>query len=218
MVDLPYEFSFSDSTTIDTVRLLADARSQLPGALLTEIQAGYYAVMREFLDFTNVWQEDIDVPIVVGTRSYTLDIPAMGQANRLLALFDSQADSYVGGPWASPARMDTPGQLFIYTTPATAATWVARVSKTCNAVDSDNNPAVDTWIIAKYWQALMWGVLRNLMGQAGKPYTNTQLAMFHGKSFVAEKAKARLDALQGNVRGQVTWGFPHASRGSQRGM
>lgn len=217
MVDLPYEFSFSASTTSDTTRLLNDARTQLPGALYDNIQAEYFSAMREFLDFTNVWWEDIDVAIVANTRSYTLDIPSMGQINRLLVLFDSQGDSY-SPVWVSPARMDTPGQLFIYTTPSAAATWVARVGKVCNTVDGDNNPVVDTWVIAKYWNALLWGTLSRMMSQASKPWTNPPMALFYGKSFLAEKTKARIDALQGNVRGQTTWAFNHASRGSQRGV
>lgn len=219
MVDLPYEFSFSPSTTPDTTRLLNDARSQLPGALYDAIQAEYFSAMREFLDFTNVWKEDIDIPIVANTRSYTLTIPTVGQVNRLLALFDSQADSYIGGPWVSPAKMDTPGQIFIYQTPSAAATWVARVAKVCNTVDSSNNPAVDTWIIGKYWNALLWGTLSRMMGQASKPWTNPTMALFYGKSFLAEKTKARVDALQGNVRGQTAWNFPTVGiGGSQRGM
>ena len=210
------------ASTAEFERLLADARSNLPGAVIDSISAEMFAAIREFTDFTNAWYEEINVPIVAGTTSYTIT-PATtneGRINRLLNLYDS-AD--LDKRPCAAVRMDLPGVIVLQQQPSTAATWVAKVGKViCDQVDGSGvlipatSPLVPTWLVQKYWNAFLWGTLARMHMQGGKPYSNPQMGAFRAAQFNSEKTKARVDALVGNVRGNPTWSFPGFASGSQR--
>lgn len=202
----------------ENARLLADARADLPGAIPSGIQAAYFAALRDFLDFTNVWQEDIDVPLVAGTTSYVLAAPSVGRINRLLVLWDSQ-DTTGQRPWVDRVQMRTPGALVIATTPSAPAVWVATVAKTIkDPLDVDNNPLIDDWIIQKYWDTLLAGINCRMMMSPNKTYTNMPLGMTQGRKFLSGKTVARNEAIKANVRGQTNWAYPRPYNSSQRGM
>lgn len=204
--------------TPEVSRLLADARGDLPGAIMPTVQAAYFATLRDFLDFTNVWQQDIDVHLTPGITSYVLTPPAVGRINRLIVLWDSQ-DTTGNRPWVDRAQMRVPGALVIATTPSTVATWVATVAKTIkDPLDADANPLIDDWVIQKYWDTLVAGIYQRMMMSPSKTYTDKPLGMTYGRKFLSGKTIARNEAIKGNVRGQTNWSYPRPYNSSQRGL
>lgn len=201
----------------EETRLLADARGDLPGSIPDGVAAAYFAMLRDFLDFTNVWQEDINISILANTVSYVLTPPAIGRINRLLLLADS-AELVPRSRWISNAQMIIPGTIIIATRPSTTATWVATVAKTIlDPINSDGNPVIDQWILQKYWDTLFAGILSRMMASPNKTYTNPTMSVFYGKKFLSGKTIARNEAIKGNVRGQTNWAYPQSYHSSQRG-
>jgi len=202
----------------EILRLVADARTNLPGSLTTAIQAELFAAAREFFDFTNVWTEEITVPIVANDRSYTITPAVSGDGTiiRLLSLFES---TDIDKRPVAPCSMEIPGYLILGITPSTAATWVALVSKTVvDPVDSDGYPVFTAWIMKKYGDVLLAGTLSKMFAHGGKPYTDNRKADFYMRVFRSGKSKARVEAAKANVYGQTNWMFPSFATGSQRNV
>lgn len=205
--------------SVELDRLLANLRVYLPGAVIDVIRGELFETVREFLDFTNVWTEEIDVSIVAGTRAYTLTTATNGRINRLLSLFDSTDLNRVP---IAPVRMEIPGQITLGMTPGQSATWVAlvglvNVDADAYAGDLNVNPDIPEWIYQQYRAALFNGTLFRMHSQGGKPYSNPEVALFRGKQFLSNKSAARLEVLRGNVWGNHTGTFPrNFANGSQR--
>lgn len=201
--------------SLEFQRLIDDARTQLPGSLVSAIRAELFACVKDFLDQTNVWYEKIDVPIVANTRTYTLTSPTQGRIIRLLNLYVS---TDVDEKPCSPVRMDQPGVIILGQTPGASATWVAKVAKTVkDPVDADGNPDIPAWLVEKYWDCFAHGVYSGMHAQGGKPYSNPNMALFRRRQYLKLRNEARIDAIKGNVIGQATWAFPQTwGRGSQR--
>jgi len=199
----------------EILRLVADARVNLPGSITSAIQAELFAAAREFFDATNVWTEEITVPVVANDRSYTLTPLADGTIIRLLTLFES---TDIDKKPVAPCSMNIPGYLVLGVTPSTAATWVALVSKTVkDPVDSDGYPVLPSWVMLKYGDILLAGTLGKMFAHGGKPYTDNRKADFYMRVFRSGKSKARVEAIKANVYGQTNWTFPSYAVGSQRG-
>lgn len=205
--------------SIELDRLLANLRVYLPGAVIDVIRGELFETVREFLDFTNVWTEEIDVSIVANTRAYTLTTTTAGRINRLLSLFDSTDINRVP---IAPVRMEVPGQIMLGMTPGQAATWVALVGLVnVDAEDSEGdlnvNPDIPEWIYQQYRAALFNGTLARMHAQGGKPYSNPEMALFRARQFLSNKSTTRLEVLRGNVWGNHTGIFPrNFANGSQR--
>jgi hypothetical protein len=203
------------AASAEILRLVADARTHLPGSITTAIQAELFAAARDFFDFTNVWTEEITVPIVANDRTYTLTPAADGTILRLMTLFES---TDIDKKPVAPCSMDIPGELVLGITPSAAATWVARVSKTVlDPVDGDGYPVFTAWIMKKYGDVLLAGTLGGMFSQGGKPYSDNKKADFYMRVFRSGKAKARVEAVKANIYGQTNWMFPSFAGGSQRG-
>jgi hypothetical protein len=201
-------------------RLLQDLQVVFPGAMTTDLQAKLFNVSKEFFEFTNVWYEDITVNIVANTAAYTLtpvETP-IGQLVRLQILYNPDDPRQDALYWVSNARFILPTTLMLGRAPSNNATWVARMSKSPDDVDADNNPALPDWVIQRYRDFLIAGVRRDMMLDTNKPWSDVKLASFWGAKFLSYKTEARVDAIKGNVVGQTNWQFPTLVSGSQRGV
>ena len=49
----------------DMTRLLEDLKMEVPGALQSGYLAAVFMAMDDFLDFTNLWYEDINFTLIV---------------------------------------------------------------------------------------------------------------------------------------------------------
>lgn len=202
--------------TADMQRLIDDLRGDVPGLVLTTLQANIFKAVDDFLDFTNVWTTDVDVVLVTNQRTYTLDAPVQGRYNRLAVLFDSQD---LDENWVDRAQFENPLTLKVHSTPTAGPTWVARMAMRLATVDGDNNPDLPDAVIQKYREALYNGTRRYLHAMPQMPWSDMKLAGFYGQLFLSQKTTARVDKIKANVVGQTNWAYPQPyGRGRQRGF
>ncbi len=194
----------------DMNRLMDHARIRLPGALDAALQMELFAVMNEFLQASNLWFEDIQFAVTPTTQSY-LDVPGdytyelipdQGAITRLQGVVDSKGFSVI-------ASMPVLGQLIVAYSPTVADTYTARVSLTVtDPVTRDGYPEFPDWILNKYGNDILEGLLGRMMTQIAKPYTSTAGAQFHLRNFKQAVSQAKVEASHKNVYRGQNWRFP----------
>jgi hypothetical protein len=186
------------------------ARIRLPGALDAAIQMELFAVMNEFFQSSNVWYEDIQFTVQPTADEYfsnpdafTYDvIPTQGTITRLVGVINSQ-----GNP--QKAFMPTLGQVVLGVSPNATDTYTARVALTVSdPVTRDGYPEFPGWIMDKYGNDILEGVLSRMMSQIAKPYSSPQMAQYHGKMFKQAVSQAKVEASHQNVYRGQSWHFP----------
>lgn len=203
-------------------RLIADASVHAPGALPSGIEAELFALLRDFLQATNVWQMAFELSIVRGTRCYTIN-PGNGVAIKsLLCLFDTE---WTGDRrWVAPAAMPTPGTIMLARDPdVDNRCWVAQCS--VYAVDganpSDCKRLIPSWILSMYYDTLFQGLVGRLQIQPMKPYSNAALGAAHLRAYYSGRGLARAAVAIQNVHGAQPWLYAQAgvaNTGRQRGV
>jgi len=188
----------------DLRRLMDNLRVRLPGALDATVQLEFFSVMNEFFQETNVWTEDIDIPVVAGLRDYILVPSGVAVINRLMGVVNSD-ERPVG------ALMKTPGELHLMNSPNQAATYTAEVALTItDPVTREGYPEFPDWVLNKYGTDLLDGTLGRMMTQPAKPYSNERLSIFHMRRFETAKSKAKVEAQHRNVYRGQSWRFPQS--------
>ena len=194
----------------DMNRLMDHARIRLPGALDAAIQMELFAVMNEFFQTSNIWYEDIAFPVqptveyyLDNPEAYTYDvIPSQGAITRLVGVVNSQG-------YPQKALMPTLGQVVLAYSPNAADTYTARVALTVtDPVTREGYPEFPDWILNKYGNDILEGLLGRMMSQIAKPYTSTAGAQFHLKNFKQAVAQAKVEASHQNVYRGQSWRFP----------
>lgn len=199
----------------DMNRLMDNARINLPGALDDAIQLELFSVLNEFFQESNIWYEDIAFDVTPTSSTYIQDPDAFtyeinvenfGVANRLMFVMDSSGV-------AVPASMPTPGYVILAYSPNSADTYTARVAKTItDPVTRDGYPQFPDWILNKYGNDILDGVLGRMMAQVAKPYSSPQMAAMRLRSFKQSINKARTEAMHGNTYRGQNWRFPQPFR------
>lgn len=196
----------------DMNRLMDHARIRLPGALDAAIQMELFSVMQEFFQRSNIWYEDIQFPVqptsddyLENPEAYTYDvIPSQGTITRLVGLVDSKG-------YPQKGTMPVPGQIILTYSPNEADTYTARVSLTVNdPVTREGYPEFPAWIMDKYGNGILEGVLGRMMSQIAKPYTSPAGAQFHLRNFKQATSQAKVDASHQNVYRGQNWRFPQS--------
>jgi hypothetical protein len=198
------------------LRFYADADAHVPGSIQSGQQAELFATIRDFFQFTNVWQEDLSVTVSASSLVYTLTVSSRKAINRLMNLY---ASGDVDKRWVWPATMQTPGTLMLSQALSGAGTraWVATVSLySVDPVDSDGNAVFPSWILDKYFDVLFSGMISRMMSQPSKPWSNTQLAVFHGRKYLAGRARCRSEVERMNTFNAQAWQYPQAAVSSNR--
>jgi hypothetical protein len=194
----------------DMNRLMDRARIRLPGALDAGIQMEMFAALNEFLQNTNTWYEDLAVAVNPTTLSYLEDpaqytyeaIPNQGSITRLLWMADS-------GGYRVPASMPILGELVVGFTVEAVENCTARVALTVtDPINRDGYPEFPDWILTKYGNEILDGVLGGMMSQIAKPYSSPAVAAMHLRKFRSGISKARVEAKRQNVYGAQTWSYP----------
>ena len=136
-------------------------------------------------------------------EAYTYDvIPVQGTITRLMGIIDSQGRPQQG-------YMPTLGQVILSFSPNTADTYTARVALTvADPVTRDGYPEFPDWIMDKYGNDILEGVLFRMMSQIAKPYSSPQMAQYHGKLFKQAVSQAKVEASHQNVYRGQSWRFP----------
>lgn len=206
----------------DITRLMNNARSRLSGATDTALQLELFNVMDDFFKKSNVWNEDIDIEIPGMDPANTVyELTPTGPAliDKLLWVFQLPSDTSIGRGAGIPAAMSIPGQLTLRTQPSSDVTYRVTVALTVQDPTLRNGYVTfPAWVLAKYRDCILDGLLGKMMSQPSKPYTNTQLSVFHMRKFIQQAASARVEWTRNNTYRTQAWAFPGGfSRGSQRG-
>jgi hypothetical protein len=198
--------------TDDLNRLMDNARIRLPGALDDTIKLELFSALDAFFQGSNSWYEDIDFNVVPTTLSYAED-PSQFSYNitpsqagsiiiRLIGVWDAQG-------FPQTAFMPTLGTIVLKNGPNEAQTYTARVVLTVSdPVDVDGYPTVPSWVLAKYGNEILDGVLGRMMSQLAKPYTSAQGALYHNRMFGKAVIAAKVETQHQNVYRGQSWSFP----------
>jgi hypothetical protein len=196
----------------DINRLMDNARVKLPGALDAALQMELFLVMKEFFDSTNIWEEEIpfavtttDLSRVTNPEAFTYEIvPTDGQIIRLISITDS-------GGFPQHGEMAVPGTIVLTYSPNEAGTYTATVSKSISdPVTRQGYPVFPAWVLDRYFDTILSGLLGQMMGQIAKPYSSPQMAQFHMRKFSVGVSRANNEHHHANVMGGQRWRFPQS--------
>ena len=195
----------------DMNRLIDNARIRLPGALDAALLMELFSTLDDFLTRSNLWYEDIDFAVVPASGtpltnpdafSYEL-LPTNGSPTRLLALNSAASGVFVQG------YMPVQGTVILARSPQVAETYRARFALTvADPVTAGGYPILPDWIVGRYGNELLEGLLGRMMSQLAKPYSSTTMAMMHLKRFSRACSTAKTEAAHANVYGGQRWAFP----------
>lgn len=206
----------------DITRLMNNARIRLAGATDPLLQVELFNVMDEFFKGSNVWNEDIDI-IVPGqdatNTEYELTPSDPSLIDKLLWVFTVDPNDTAARGAQIGAYMSTPGVLTLAVQPSSDVTYRVTVALTVeDPIKRDGYVTFPAWVLAKYRAIILDGLLGNMMSQPNKPWTNTQLSVFHMRKFKNGIASARIEWTRNNTYRRQAWAFPGGfSRGSQKG-
>jgi hypothetical protein len=165
------------------------------------VKLEFYNTLDEFLKDSNVWQEEIAFSTIVDDATYTIE-PVDGIINRLMRLNDAN-DIPVG------VTMQVPGELVFNYIPSTVSALTATVALTCiDPTDTNEFPIVPEWILDKYFNGLVDGIVGKLMMHPSKPYTNKEVSIYHTRRFRNVVAQAISEMKRTNLYGAQAWRFP----------
>lgn len=103
--------------------------------------------------------------------------------------------------------------LRITDAPATGELWRATFSLVvADPVDEDGLPYMPMWAIEKYHEVIQDGLLSRVMMHPAKPYSNQQLAAFHGRKYLQGVGTAKREVLTGSTFGAQRWQYPQQFR------
>ena len=194
----------------NVTRLMNNARIHLPGAIDGTLQLELFNVFDTFFKDSNIWQEEIPFTVMVDTKTYSIEQTSISAINRLL--FVKRSDGF-----GVEATMAVPGEIRLRHPPAQADTYTATVSMTINdPVAEDGFPEFPSWVLTKYGDGILEGLIGRMMAQPAKPYTNSQLAIFHMRKFIGAVSLGKIEALHRNLNNGQTWRFPQSFATRQR--
>lgn len=207
------------ATNEDYARLMKDLLVEVPGLLSSGAEAALFATVRDFLQKTNVWQQDFDFTTLQNVRTYVL-VPGTGQrVMRLMKVFNSED---VTRQWVMPATMFAPPTLILQYAPPAGALWVAACSMYVVDLNDDESgpyPVVPGYILNQYHDELFHGTLGRLMLQGSKPWSNSQAGLFHTRLYNSARAMAHAQVQRQNTDSTQAWSYPQGSMGRrQRGI
>lgn len=206
----------ANSPTLD--RILDNIRVGLPGALDDAIAREFFEVMGDFCDFSNIWREMIPITTQPDQKCYFVT-PSAGFPNRLIGIGlpasnpnDDGTDppsTIAHGSSAVVGFMTIPGTIELLHTPTVSQELIVELGLTVSDPLARNGfPLVPEWILTKYRQYIIAGVMGRMMSQLAKPYSNPQMALVRLKQFNAGKSVARVEAMQHNTYRAQAWRFP----------
>ena len=185
--------------------LVNTVRARLPSALDGVVRLELQNVLKEFLNESNAYVDELTISVVAGTQSYQID-SFNGAINRLMALADSD-NRPVACELVPPTTTSPFYSVKLRDKPSSATTLTAYIALT---PDPSSRPedSVPDWLISKYREGFEDGVLARMMLQPAKPYSNLKLAEYHGRKYRRAVSQARNEALHAfKFRGQG-WIYP----------
>lgn len=194
----------------DINRLIDNARMNLPGALDTSIKFEFFTLMNEFFQTTSCWLEDLSVDVQPTSQTYLENpdaykydlIPDGGAIFRLMYCQNTQG-------MQQKVTMPEVGTMILQYAPSTADTYIVTVAKTVtDPTTREGYPEFPAWVLNKYGNEILDGLLGRMMTQVAKPYSSPNMATLRTKNFQQGMARARVETLHGNVYRAQNWRFP----------
>jgi len=194
-------------------RIYNRIKTQIPACPDALLRQELFAIMVDFTQDTNVWIEEVPLAIVPNTTSYPFTV-TNGTPNRLMRVWRS--DDPVRH-WAdNGVTMRIPGVIELFRALSEPVSWTAAIAKACSNPQMTADvppkdtgyPAIDSWIVDKYNDAIYFGTMYYLQRAPGKPFSSPKSAGENGAYYSSEKSKARNDFLKANVWGGQAWAFP----------
>lgn len=180
---------------------LTDALAiRLPGATTAAITLEFGALLYEFCDQTNAWAEHIPI-VVTNTTVHCYEIePDEGELLRLLNVVDANERPVVCG-----LRM--PHTLEFLKPISQPQTYTANVAL---KPDGEAMTFAPEWLLSRYYNGMLDGILARMMSQIAKPYSSPQAARMHQMRYQQVVAQARAEVLaRFRYRGQG-WIYPQS--------
>lgn len=206
----------------DVLRLMDTARVRLPGATDAAIQLELFAVMDEFFKETNSWMEDIDVFVKGGQRPGTVieltqTSPSLIDKLMWITYRPDENNSFSGAPIGG-AAMQIPGELTLRTMPTTDTWYRVTVSKTvADPTQRDGYVTFPAWVLQRYRDVILDGLLGKMMSQPNKPFTNQQLGVYYLRKWITGYSDARVQVQRNNSYRAQAWRYPGFAGGNQKG-
>jgi hypothetical protein len=206
--------------TQDVEMFLNNARVHLTGASDAGIKLELFNTIKVFLKDSNSWLEHIRVPVTAGTQEYLVTPRNGGQIIRIEAIRD-------GNWFPVKAAMPNIPTLTVYqpvqmTTPPVSANdtslggdkpwWLLAIKNIDLPRTKEELPVAPDFVLKRYSEAILSGVLSRMMIQPQKSYSNPQLGAYHRKLFLDGIVEARQEAWTQNLFGGQRWIFPQTWR------
>ncbi|HEY7824293.1 MAG TPA: hypothetical protein VIG24_15735 [Acidimicrobiia bacterium] len=188
------------------------AKIRLPGAVESALLMELFTVMKEFFSSSNVWQEEIKFNVVPTTASYYTDsseytydlLPIQGEIIRLIGV--RNADGF-----PVTATMQAPGCVVLNTSPAAAEQYTAlTVLTVVDPTSREGYPQFPDWVLSKYFNEILDGLLGRMMSQIAKPYSSPAIASMHLRKFKQGISMAKVESRRKNVYRGQSWRYPRS--------
>lgn len=198
-----------DAADDPTDRLMSSIRADLPGAKDAVILQALFEVVDEACRHAHVWVEPVLVALTPGRQVFEVEVPG-ADIVRVAAI----GHPTLGGcaQYGGNGRVYVTGEI-----DDEAAQEPLSVMSSLTPKITVDMGKPEEWIPADLWgplhQMLMHGVLSKLMLKPGKPYSNTQLAQFHGQKHRRFLMQAKIDTRAAGITPATpTWRFPRFAR------
>lgn len=189
--------------TADVNRLMDNLRISLPGAVDAALRLEVFNALNDFFQGSNIWREDIEVPITAGVTNYEITPTGPAVIVRLIGVIDSNKL-----PVKAVLDLIT-GELALASAPSQTDTYTAQVVLTVNdPLDREGYPVFPMWVLNLYQNDIISGVLGRMMMQPAKPYSNLPLAAAYTRSFQSAISAARAEANRRFTYRAQAWQFP----------
>lgn len=205
----------------DIDRLMNNARARLAGATDDAMQRELFNVMDDFFKGSNVWNEDIELEVPgqdpAGTQ-YEITPTGPALIDKLLWVFTRPDQPTISRGSGIGASMQIPGVLVLNNQPSSDVVYLVTVALTVQDPTLRNGYVTfPAWVLAKYRDVILAGLLGGMMMQPNKPYSNNQLAVLNKRIFKQGIVAANADWRRNNTYRMQAWAFPRFATGSQRG-
>lgn len=207
------------TTPVD--RLIQTVRAHVPGVPEEMVKLELFNTIDTFFRRTLAWRFPNDITLLANTTEYDVETPAGAVAvaainathNGLtMPTFEPSAVSMVAGQlaWA----FTQPDVVLLANAPSSQQlayplTVMFALSIQRDALEIDPGDwQLDDWMYDMFFGDWINGIYASLYGMPAKPWSNPQLAVFHGKKFWSGMSQRKRQANTGFVYGAVGWSFP----------
>jgi hypothetical protein len=194
------------ATALD--RLVGNLVIRLPGAREEVLKMEIFAVLDELFRTTNMWQESIPFDTVLNQKEYEIE-PEEDVATIVRLMHVKNTNDLPVGAYFQ--MLDS--TLVLFNDPPAAEEWSVTVALTVSEpTNAEGYPRYPYWVLDRYLDSIMDGVLGRMMSQISKPYYNERMSVYHLRRWRNLMAQVRSDVLHKHVNDAQAWNFPRGWR------